>query len=169
MCRCFPHRYQEIFSSAIQTNVRLAIKDAKTAEPISWVSVYLVPIGDTTITHFALSDEKGNVLLKEVPVGRYEVNAEMIGYTPHKKEYGVQAHWEAYDLGIIRLEEKPEYIDAASISAVGNPIIVKKDTIEFNAAAFTVGENAMLEDLLKKMRNNFVSFMILAIFAMSVL
>ena len=133
------------------TNVRLAIKDAKTAEPISWASVYLVPVGDTTITHFALSDEKGNVLLKEVPVGRYEVNAEMIGYTPHKKEYSVQAHWEAYDLGIIRLEENPEYIDAASISAVGNPIIVKKDTIEFNAAAFTVGENAMLEDLLKKM------------------
>ena len=49
------------------TNVRLAIKDAKTAEPISWASVYLVPVGDTTITHFALSDEKGNVLLKEVP------------------------------------------------------------------------------------------------------
>ena len=111
------------------TNVRLAIKDAQSAEPISWASIYLVPVGDTTITHFALSDEKGNVLLKEVPVGRYEVNAEMIGYTPHKKEYSVQAHWEAYDLGLIRLEENPEYIDAASISAVGNPIIVKKDTI----------------------------------------
>ena len=54
-------------------------------------------------------------------------------------------------MGIIRLEENPEHIDAASISAVGNPIIVKKDTIEFNAAAFTVGEIAMLEDLLKKM------------------
>ena len=33
---------------------------------------YLVPVGDTTITHFALSDEKGNVLLKEVPVGNAE-------------------------------------------------------------------------------------------------
>ena len=142
---------RDIIERNTNTNVRLAIKDAKTAEPISWASVYLVPVGDTTITHFALSDEKGNVLLKEVPVGRYEVNAEMIGYTPHKKEYGVQAHWEAYDLGIIRLEENAEYIDAASISAVGNPIIVKKDTIEYNASAFSVGENAMLEDLLKKM------------------
>ena len=33
---------------------------------------YLVPVGDTTITHFALSDEKGNVLLKEAPVGNAE-------------------------------------------------------------------------------------------------
>ena len=75
---------RDILERNTNTNVRQAIKDA--------------------ITHFALSDEKGNVLLKEVPVGRYEVNAEMIGYTPHKKEYGVQAHWEAYDLGIIRLK-----------------------------------------------------------------
>ena len=141
----------DILERNTNTDVRLAVKDAKTAEPVSWASVYLVPVGDTTITHFALSDEKGNVLLKDVPVGRYEVNAEMIGYVPHKKEHAVQAHWEAYDLGIIRLEENPEYIDAASISAVGNPIIVKKDTIEFNASAFNVGENAMLEDLLKKM------------------
>ena len=74
---------RDILERNTNTNVRLAIKDAKTAEPISCASVYLVPVGDTTITHFALSDEKGNVLLKEVPVGRYEVNAEMIGYTPH--------------------------------------------------------------------------------------
>lgn len=61
------------------TNVKLTLKDAKTEEPISWASVYLIPDGDTTITHFALSDEVGDVLLKEVPVGKYELNAEMIG------------------------------------------------------------------------------------------
>ena len=133
------------------TDVRLTLKDAKTSDPISWASVYLIPAGDTTITHFALSDDKGDVLLKEVPVGKYELNAEMIGYNPHKKEYTIKAHWDAFDLGIIKMEENPEYLDAASISAVGNPIVVKKDTIEFNASSFRVGENAMLEDLLKKM------------------
>ena len=55
------------------------------------------------------------------------------------------------DLGTVKLEENPEYIDAASITAIGNPIIVKKDTLEYNAAAFRVGSNDMLEDLLKKM------------------
>ena len=130
-------------------NVKLTLKDAKTSEPISWASVYLIPDGDTTITHFALSDDKGDVLIKEVPTGKYELNAEMIGYIPHKKVYTFKG-WE-YDCGIIKLEENAEYIDAATISAKGNPIVVKKDTIEFNASAFNVGENAMLEDLLKKM------------------
>ena len=67
------------------TDVKLTLKDAKTLDPISWASVYLIPDGDTTITHFALSDDKGNALLKDVPVGKYEVNAEIIGYNPHKK------------------------------------------------------------------------------------
>ena len=133
------------------TDVKLTLNDFKTSKPISWASVYLVPAGDTTITHFALSDDNGNVLLKEVPVGKYEVNAEIIGYTPHKKIYTIQKHWGVYDLGIIKMEENAEFLEASTISAIGNSVIVKKDTIEFNASSFRVGENAMLEDLLKKM------------------
>lgn len=64
------------------THVKLTLKDAQNSEPIPWASVYLIPDGDTTITHFALSNDKGDVLLKDVPVGKYEVNAEIIGYTP---------------------------------------------------------------------------------------
>ena len=133
------------------TNVKLTLKDSKSSKPISWASVYLIPAGDTTITHFALSDDKGDVLLKEVPVGKYELNAEIIGYNPHKKVYTIKSHWDAYDLGIIKMDENAEFLDAASISAIGNPVTVKKDTIEFNASSFRVGENAMLEDLIKKM------------------
>ena len=133
------------------TDVKLTLKDSKSSKPISWASVYLIPAGDTTITHFALSDDKGDVLLKEVPVGKYELNAEIIGYNPHKKVYTIKSHWDAYDLGIIKMDENAEFLDAASISAIGNPVTVKKDTIEFNASSFRVGENAMLEDLIKKM------------------
>ena len=63
---------------------------------MAWASVYLIPAGDTTITHFALSDDRGDVLLKGVPVGKYELNAEIIGYNPHKKIYTIKPHWNAY-------------------------------------------------------------------------
>ena len=141
----------DILRRSQNTKVKLTLKDSKTSEPISWASVYLIPEGDTTITHFALSDPKGDVILEEVPVGKYEVNAEMIGYNPHKKVYSIKYNWEGFDLGIIKMEENPEYLEASTVSAVGNPIVVKQDTIEFNASSFRVGEGAMLEDLLKKM------------------
>ena len=60
--------------------LKLTVKDAATNEPMPWVTVYLTHPGDTVITNFALSDEKGNVKIKDIPAGRYEVNAEFIGY-----------------------------------------------------------------------------------------
>ena len=130
-------------------DVKLTLKDDSTSEPLSWATVYLIPAGDTTITHFAISDDKGNAVLEEVPVGKYELTAEIIGYLPHRQTCTFK-RWEE-DLGIIRMKENPEYIEASKITAAGNPVLIKKDTIEYNASSFKVGENAMLEDLLKKM------------------
>ena len=132
-------------------NVRLVMKllDSKSKEPINYATVYLVPQGDTTITHFAMSDQKGKVKIEDIIPGKYEVNAELIGYKPYVKVHDLRG-WEK-DLGAILLEESTEFIDAASITAMGNPVTVLKDTVIYNASAFHVGENAMLEDLLKKM------------------
>lgn len=130
-------------------SVKMKLQDESTKEAIGFASVYLIPVGDTTITNFALSDEKGVVELDEVLSGKYELNAEIIGYHPYKKVHDL-SRWET-DLGIIQMKENKEYIDASTITAVGNPITVKQDTLEFNASSYRVGENAMLGDLLKKM------------------
>jgi hypothetical protein len=137
------------FERTQNVKLKMRLVEASNGEPIPYATVYLIPQGDTTITHFSLSNTKGLVEISNIIPGKYEVNAEMIGYKPYQKEHKLSG-WEK-DLGTVKLEENPEYIDAASITAIGNPIIVKKDTLEYNAAAFRVGSNDMLEDLLKKM------------------
>ena len=139
----------DMFEKNRNIKVLLSLKDAKSEEPLPFATVYLNPQGDTTITHFALSDQEGKVELPDVPVGRYRLNVELIGYTPFTKDCNFRNYEE--NLGVIKLEENPEIIDAASITAVGNAIEVKQDTLIYNAAAFHVGDNAMLEDLIKKM------------------
>ena len=139
----------DMFERNRNIKVKLSLLDAKTEEPLPFATVYLNPQGDTTITHFALSDEKGEVEIKEVPVGRYRLNVELIGYTPYRKDCNFRNYEE--NLGKIKLEENPEVIDAATITTVGNAIEVRQDTLIYNAAAFHVGDNAMLEDLIKKM------------------
>lgn len=133
------------------TNVRLklSLQDADSDEPIAYATVYLIPQNDTLITNFAVSDEAGEVEIKDIIPGRYQVNAEMIGYHLYKRIHNLKGT--QIDLGVIKLEENPEDIDPASITAIGNAIAVKNDTLIYNTSAFRVGENAMLEDLLKKM------------------
>lgn len=132
--------------------VKAMVLDAKSSKPISNVTVYLIPQGDTTITDFALSGENGLVVLDKVVSGKYELNAELLGYKAFSKVYDIYQvpGWDL-DLGTIGMEESTESINAATITAAGNPITIQKDTVIYNASSFHVGENAVLEDLLKKM------------------
>lgn len=132
--------------------VKAMVLDAKSSQPIPYVTVYLIPQGDTTITNFALSGTNGQVVLEKVLSGKYRLNAELLGYNTFSKVYDIYQTpgWDL-DLGTIGMEESTESIDAATITAAGNPISIQKDTVIYNASAYRVGENAMLEDLLKKM------------------
>lgn len=141
---------RDMLSQNTNANVKFVLQDSQTKEPLFAASAYLVPAGDTIITHFAMSDDKGRVNLTNVPSGRkYILNVEMLGYISHRKEYSVNT-WEV-DFGVIEMMENPEYIDAATITALGNQVMMVDDTLIYNAAAFKVGENDMLEDLLKRM------------------
>lgn len=137
------------FQSTQNVTLKLRTVDKENREALGYVTVYLIPQNDTTITHFAISSEKGDVVIEDILPGRYNVNAEIIGYKPFSKEYTLSG-WEK-NLGEIALEEDTQFIDAATITAVGNPVTIKQDTIEFNASAYHVGSNAVLKDLLKKM------------------
>ena len=49
------------------------------------------------------------------------------------------------------MEQVPILLEAASVSAIGNPVVVKQDTIEFNTGVYLMAEDDLLEDLLKKL------------------
>ena len=129
--------------------IRASVVDSLTNEPVAFASVYVIPSKDTTITNFTLTDAKGQATLDEVPLGSYVFHVEMMGYKPFVKErYFREAE---VDMGTIRLQVDEQFLQAAVVTDVGNPIVVKKDTVEFNASSFRVGANAMLKDLLQRM------------------
>ena len=129
--------------------IKATVVDSLTNEPIPFASVYVIPSKDTTITNFTLSDAKGEAKLDEVPFGSYVFHVEMMGYKPFVKERYFRDR--QVDMGTIRLQEDKQFLQAATITDVGNPIVIKKDTVEFNASAFRVGANAMLKDLIMRM------------------
>ena len=131
------------------SEIKTTVLDSLTNEPVSYASVYVVPSKDTTITNFTLTDVNGEAKLDEVPFGNYAFHVEMMGYKPVVIERFFRE--EKVDLGTIRLQVDEQFLQAAVVSDVGNPIVIKKDTVEFNASSFRVGANAMLKDLLQRM------------------
>ena len=129
--------------------IQATVVDSLTNEPVPYASFYVIPEKDTTITNFTLTDPEGKAKLEDVPLGRYTLHVEMMGYRPVVKSRYFRERRE--DLGTIRLQVDEQFLQAATVTDVGNPIVVKKDTVEFNASSFRVGANAMLKDLLKRM------------------
>ena len=131
------------------SDIKATVLDSLTNEPVAFASVYVIPAKDTTITNFTLTDTLGVAKLEEVPFGNYVFHVEMMGYKPFVKERYFRN--EEVDMGTIRIQVDEHFLQAATVTDVGNPIVVKKDTVEFSASSFRVGANAMLKDLLKRM------------------
>jgi len=132
-----------------QNRISAQLVDAASGEPLGYVTVSLFRSGQQKPYKYALSDDKGKVTIESVGRGDYSFKAELLGYKPYTAD--VRMGSAAKDLGKLKMAVDSEQLDAASVSAVGNPIIVKKDTIEFNASSFKTTDNDVLEDLLKKL------------------
>lgn len=151
---CLPARAQvfilndNIFQERMG-EIKATVLDSLTSEPIGFASVYVIPSKDTTITNFTLTDAKGEAKLDEVPYGSYVFHVEMMGYKPYMKERYFRES--QVDMGTILMQVDENFLEAAVVNDIGNPIVVKKDTVEFNASSFSVGSNAMLKDLLQRM------------------
>ena len=136
-----------------QGSVLVKVLEQGSDKPVPYASAYLTAKNDTLITNFTLTDTAGVARIQKVTRGTYMLTVEMLGYKTYSKEHYFSFSWErdSIDLGTVFLAENAEVLDAAHVSAIGNPIEVKQDTIIFNASSFIIGENQMLEDLLKRM------------------
>lgn len=128
--------------------VTLSLTDSSTGEAVGFATVSISKPGNTKPYKYALSDDKGKTVFDKVAAGKYVLKAELLGYKPLTKDIEVKGK---LDLGALKMDPDKQVLDAASVSAAGNPIVIKKDTIEYNASSFKTTENDVLEDLLKKL------------------
>jgi hypothetical protein len=107
---------------------------------------------DTVLTTYKLSDEKGVFRIPNLELGvkyRLVVNAWM--YNVLRREVTLSADQSNTNLGNLLLTPKTNNLNEVVIMSERPPVIVRKDTIEFNAESFKTLPTAVVEDLLKKL------------------
>ena len=129
--------------------IKGVLVDESTGEALGFATVSLTRDGQSKPAKYILSDDKGAFSLESVRNGSYVIVAELLGYQAYSKQIKVES--KDIDLGKIEMKLDREYLDAAEVSAIGNAVIIKKDTIEYNASSFLTTDNDNLVDLLKKM------------------
>ncbi|MBR1705512.1 MAG: TonB-dependent receptor [Bacteroidales bacterium] len=138
--------FAAVAMSAQNYSVTVTLQDGQNGDPVGFATVSLTPAKGQA--KYALSDSQGKAVVEKVKAGRYTLKAEIMGYKPYTRSVDVAAD---VNLGTVKLDLDQEVLDAAKVSATGNPIVIKKDTVEYNASSFKISENNVLEDLLKKL------------------
>lgn len=124
------------------------VLEDQNGEPVPFATVSISKPNSNKPYKYALSASDGKIFIDKIVHGKYVFKAELLGYKEYVKDIEIKGN---LDLGVIKMEEDKQVLDAASVSATGNPILIKKDTVEYNASSFKTTENDMLIDLLKKL------------------
>jgi len=132
-----------------KAQVKGVVVDSADKKPIDKAVIALVVKANPTDTAYSFTDEKGQFRFEMVPSTPFTVIISNLGFRPVAKFVNVSKAEKTIDIGNVILASQGKLLDEVVVTAA--PIIVKEDTIEYNAASFKVKEGAVVEDLLKKL------------------
>lgn len=115
-------------------------------------TVMLLNKTDSTFYKFSTTNADGDFSIKQAKNGEYLLQVSFVGYQTHYQIVSVTDQTPAEtSFGTITLNLKAELIKTVEIQDEHVPMLIKKDTIEYNADAFKTQPDANVGDLLKKL------------------
>ena len=103
---------------------------------------------DSVLTGYAITNDEGFFELKNVAADDYYLQFSYLGYNSKNASIEKDDFDGTVELGTIELQENNEL---ETIVITNAPIDVRKDTIVYDAQAFSTKQNASVEDLLKEL------------------
>ena len=135
-------------------DVRGRVIDNSTAEPLSNATLQLYEITtrrnrtDTTFVKGVYSDQNGHFGFSSVNSGTYVLKLSFLGYQPRMVPFQRRGRQNT-SLGTISLNPEIVELDETVVTANLPKMVVKDDTLIYNADAFTVPEGSVIEALVE--------------------
>jgi hypothetical protein len=112
------------------------------------VRVLIIVDKDTLSTE---TDEEGRFSLSKINAGRFSVRVSAFGYEDFNAGYTFAEKERHKRVGVIPLKQSSRTLKEVVISGKANPVRFMQDTVEYNAAAFSVNEGDNVADLMKQL------------------
>jgi hypothetical protein len=124
--------------------------DTASKQGIADATISVVNAKDSSIVTFTLSNKQGAFEIKGLEAGNYQLVVSHQAYLPFKKDISITADKKQIELGDVTPGKDYKTLGEVVVTSEA-PIVVKGDTVQFNASGFKTKPNATVEDLLKKL------------------
>ncbi len=129
--------------------IKGVVLDSLDKAPLEFATVSISNVKDSSLVSYTLATKDGSFLLRNLPAEQpLRLLISFVGYQPYHSHLKL-AKGEEVDLKKIHLSRRS--LNEVVITSARAPVVVKKDTIEFNTEAFKTRPNAVVEELLKKL------------------
>ncbi|WP_421945936.1 outer membrane beta-barrel protein [Pedobacter sp.] len=123
--------------------------NAKDKKPVDYATIAVKSLKDSSIVASGQSNPDGTFSFKNIPAGNYRVIAAFLGLKTTNKNITVAKA--AVNVGDIAMDDDGLNLNDVNVTAQVPTVVVKKDTLEYDAKSIKVRENAVVEDVLKKL------------------
>lgn len=130
--------------------IRGKLVDSTVQQPIADATLTLLQAADSTLVTFTLSNKDGVFEIRGLVAGNYRLLISHEGFDPGSRMLAITDSKKELDLGTIYPSKNYKTLGEVVVTNEA-PIVVKNDTIQFNASGFRTQANATVEDLLKKL------------------
>ncbi len=127
------------------------IADQSNKEALPNAAVALLERKDSSVYTTVVADAKGAFAFTGSKPGEYFLVVSYMGFKQLSRRIDVKDTTALIELGTLGMVRTGLNLNEVEIVDVAPPIRIKEDTIEFNAGSFKTRENAVVEDLLKKL------------------
>ena len=132
-----------------QRSIQSTVFEESSNMPLEMVTVRLLNAADSALVQGAQTNTNGWFSLSRVRPGKYILIVSSVGYIEHTEN--IEMERKDIILKNIRLKENVQALKELEVRGTAAQLVVRGDTIEYNATAFKVPENAVVEDLMKKL------------------
>lgn len=133
-----------------QESVSGRLVDGENGEAMVRATVQLYRLNgkDTTFVTGVFSNTTGNFSINNVRNGNYLLKATYLGYKELKRNI-TKAAGRTLALGTIKMEQNAVELQGATVTANVPKMVIKDDTVVYNADAFRVPEGSVIEALVE--------------------
>ena len=125
------------------------VSEQETKEPILQATVRLFALPDSTLKAGTFTNASGVFVIKDIPKGSYVVEISYMGL--QTLLHPIKVDNKNIDLPALELLPSSILLKEAVVTGYITDVIVKQDTIEYNADSFKTPPGSVVEDLLKKL------------------
>ncbi|TCC94265.1 TonB-dependent receptor [Pedobacter frigiditerrae] len=127
------------------------VLNGKDKSPVDYASVAVKRLSDSVTVGGTNTTQTGTFTVSGLAPGKYKLYVVYIGLKSINQEFEITAAAPSKNFGNLTMEDTGVTLKGVTIQGEIPPVVVKKDTLEFDAKTIKVKENAVVEDVLKKL------------------